>query len=68
MEVAGTEVQAGCRRPRTGLGMPGASLPLPEFHHVSLGKSLPLREPHFPYLEHGPIPACLLCRLMVRIL
>ena len=56
MEVVEIEVQPICRGPRTGLGVPGTSLPLLEFRCVFLGKSLSLRKPHFPYLEHGPFP------------
>ena len=47
-------MQPICRGPRTGLGVPGTSLPLLEFRCVFLGKSLSLHKPHFPYLEHGP--------------
>ena len=66
-EVVEIEVQPICRGPRTGLGVPGTRLPLPEFHWVFLGKSLLLHKPQFPYLEHGPFPACLLCRLVLKI-
>ena len=53
MEMTKTEAQARCRGPRTGLGRPGTTLPLPVFHCVSSGKPLPPPRPQFRCLARG---------------
>lgn len=58
MEVVEIEVQPICRGPRTGLGVPGTSLPLPEFHCVFLASHCPSISISFHILNMGPfLPA-----------